>query len=280
MKQTNRKSILCPNCRKLISADETKCPHCGMADPGSRVKSTVLQFFHQPEVFVKTMIGINIAMYVLALLLSRHVFRSMMHPMMMLAPDGAILGILGTTGSGVVGWGHGWWTLVAANYLHGSLVHIGFNLLVFWQLCPLMIREYGISRTFIIYTLSGVVGFLISVAAGVYATIGASAAVCGLMGALIYFGKSRGGIYGQEIFRQIGGWAIGIFMFGFLISNINNWGHAGGLAGGAAMGYLLGYTDKARETRLHRRVAGMLAAATAGVLLWGIFLGVFYRFFM
>ena len=65
-------------------------------------------------------------------------------------------------------------------------------------------------------TFSGVFGFFVSYLAGVTFTIGASAAVCGLIGAALYFGKSRGGIYGQTIYRQIGGWAIGIFSYNFV----------------------------------------------------------------
>lgn len=51
----------------------------------------------------------------------------------------------------------------------------------------------------VIYTLSGMCGFLVSYLAGVGFTIGASAAVCGLIGAALYYGKRRGGRYGQTV---------------------------------------------------------------------------------
>jgi rhomboid protease GluP len=104
----------------------------------------------------------------------------------------------------------------------------------------LVIREYGTHRMIVIYTLSGVGGFLVSYLAGVGFTIGASAAVCGLIGAALYYGKSRGGIYGQAVYRQVGGWALGIVLFGLLVPGINNWAHGGGMAAGILMGLLSG----------------------------------------
>jgi len=124
---------------------------------------------------------------------------------------------------------------------------------------------------FIIYTLSGVFGFFVSYLAEVTFTIGASAAVCGLIGAALYFGKSRGGIYGQTIYRQIGGWAIGIFLFGFLVPSINNWAHGGGMLAGAALGFLLGYQERSREKQGHKIGALCCILITALVLLWAIF---------
>ena len=138
------------------------------------------------------------------------------------------------------------------------------------QLGPLVLHEYGNYRMFIIYTLSGVFGFFVSYLAGVTFTIGASAAVCGLIGAALYFGKSRGGTYGQAIFRQIGGWAIGIFMFGFMVPAINNWAHGGGMLAGAALGFLMGYRDRNRENQNHKIAALSCVFITALVLAWAI----------
>ena len=244
------------------------------------MKGLFLKFFYQPDVFVKTIIGLNIGMYVFSLLLSTNILGRMYSPLMMLSPSGRVLRLIGATGSMTVQGFQGWWTVLAANYLHVGIIHIFFNMLVFWQICPLAIREYGISRTFSIYTISGILGFVLSILAGVDSTIGASAAVCGLMGALIYYGKSRGGIYGQVIYRQIGGWALGIFLFGLLVPNINNWCHAGGMLGGILMGFLLGYEERISEKNGHQVLAKILCVLTVVVLLWSVFLGIFYGFLM
>jgi len=67
---------------------------------------------------------------------------------------------------------HRWWTVISANYLHGSLLHILFNMVAVRQLGALIVQEYGVYRTFSIYTISGVGGYLFSYLAGVPFTVG------------------------------------------------------------------------------------------------------------
>ena len=106
---------------------------------------------------------------------------------------------------------------------------------------------------FAIYTLGGVAGFVVSYLAGVQLTIGASAGVCGLVGATLYYGKSRGGVYGSAIYKQVGMWVIIMFVFGLLAPGINNWGHGGRYRWPAPLlGYLLGYHERKRETAVQR----------------------------
>ena len=121
-------------------------------------------------------------------------------------------------------------------------------------------------------------GFWASYLAGVPLTIGASAALCGLMGAALYYGKSRGGIYGRAVFRQIGNWAVGLILFGLLVPGINNWGHGGGLLSGAVFGALLGYRENPRQHPLHHLTAVILVLATICVLVWAVFSGFYLRF--
>ena len=209
-------------------------------------------------------------MFVLSLLFSARSTGFSLNPMRFLSPDSRSLFWLGASGSIPIANYHHWWSLVSANYLHGSIMHILFNMIALKQLGPLVLQEYGNYRMFVIYTLSGIFGFFVSYLAGVPFTIGASAAVCGLIGAALYFGKSRGGIYGQNIFRQIGGWAIGIFMFGFFIPGINNWAHGGGMLAGAALGFLMGYGERNRENQNHKIAALICVFITGLVLAWTI----------
>ncbi|MFP5214026.1 MAG: rhomboid family intramembrane serine protease, partial [Acidobacteriota bacterium] len=155
--------------------------------------------------------------------------------------------------------------------------HILFNMMALRQIGPFITQEYGVHRMFIIYTLSGVFGFWLSYMAGVRFTIGASAALCGLIGAGLYYGKSRGGAFGQQVFVQIRGWVISIFIFGFFFPGINNWGHGGGLAAGIALGYLLGYVEKRPEKLAHKLLAGLCVAVTALVLLWSAGIGIYVQ---
>lgn len=264
--------LLCPACRKLISADEPKCPYCGLPAPGSRLKQALSsRLLSDGGRFINALIAVNVIMYVLCLVISRRGLHVSGNPMTFLAPDSQALLLLGATGSIPIDQLHRWWTLLSASYLHGSMLHIAFNMIALRQISPLIVGEYGTARMFVIYSLSGVGGFLLSYLAGVPLTIGASAAVCGLIGAALYYGKSRGGRYGQAIYRQVGSWALGIFLFGILVPGINNWAHGGGMATGALLGMLMGYHERMRENRLHRFMSGLFLVLTIGVLLWSVF---------
>lgn len=130
----------------------------------------------------------------------------------------------------------------------------------------------------ILYTLAGVFGYWVSYLFGIGFTIGASAAVCGLIGAALYYGKSRGGSYGQEIYKQVGGWAISIFVFGLLVPGINNWGHGGGLLAGIVLGFALSYNERNKESLFHRMLAGICVISTVLVLGWAVMTALFYSF--
>ena len=279
MTSHQRQSILCPNCRKLISADESRCPHCGIARPGSWWKNNAwTRFFVSADQLIKAIVFLNLGMYVISLLFHPWSSGFSLNPLSLFSPSNKSLLVLGATGTIPIDRFHGWWSLVTANYLHGGIFHILFNMIALSQIAPLVIREYGAHRMVILYTLSGVIGFWVSYLAGVAFTIGASAAVCGLIGASLYYGKSRGGIYGKAIYKQIGAWALGLFIFGLLVPGINNWGHGGGIVAGAMLGFLLGYEEKRRERRFHRILAGFCVVATLLILLWAIGSGIYFRF--
>ena len=270
--------MLCPNCRKLISADEPRCPYCGTSAPGSVWRNNPLaKGFYHPDLLIKGIIGLNVAMFAICLLFNPMGTHMSLNPLTALAPSDRSLLLLGATGTLPIDRFGRWWTLLSANYLHGGLLHILFNMLAMRQLAQLVTREFGTYRFVAIYTIGGIAGFLASYLAGVPLTIGASAAVCSLMGALFYYGKSRGGIYGRIIYRQVGGWVVALFIFGLVVPGINNWGHGGGLLAGALLGALLGYSEKIPEKRYHRLLAGACAAATVLVLVWAVATGVYYR---
>ncbi len=275
----DRKSILCPNCRMLISGSERRCPFCGLSAPAAGWRRMApFKLFADPALLVKTVIGANIALFALSLMLDPHTLGLSANPLRLLSPSDQSLLVLGATGTIPIDRFQRWWTLLAANYLHGGVLHIFFNMAALRQLGILVINEYGPSRMFLIFTLGGVAGFLVSYLAGVQLTIGASAGVCALVGAVLFYGRSRGGTYGSAIYKQVGMWAIILFVFGMIVPGINNWGHGGGLVAGALLGFLLGYHEKKRETAFQKTLAAGCLVITAAVLAWAVLSSIYYRF--
>lgn len=271
---SSRYALLCPRCRKLVNTDEFTCPYCGLARPGARWRHNALaRLFTDSRRLIHAIILINVGMYLLSILIGGNRWHLAGNPMMFLRPESQGLLLLGATGAIPIDRLHHWWSLVSASYLHGGLLHILFNMLALRQIAPLVIREYGAHRMLAIYTLSGVCGFWLSYVAGVTFTIGASAAVCGLIGAMLYYGKSRGGIFGQAVYRQIGAWALAILVFGLVVPGINNWAHGGGMVAGMLLGLLMGYDERIKENGVHRWLGGLCLTGTALVLFWAVLNG-------
>ncbi len=271
MPYSERNSLLCPRCRKLISADEPVCPYCGLTRPGSRRAANLLGALRVDRFdAVRIIIYLNIAFYIVSLLFGSHTRESFMNPLSVLSPSNDALFDLGATGViPIVGYGR-WWTLISASFLHGGILHIFFNMAALSQVGPFVLAEFGFSRFVIIYLASGAMGFLLSLVAGIPFTIGASASICGLIGAIIYYGKSRGGFYGSMIYRQAMGWVIGLILFGFLVPEINNWAHGGGLVAGIVFAFILGYEEKRAENTFHRMLAAACILGTVAILLWAL----------
>lgn len=269
-------ALLCPNCRKLISRSMDECPYCHLRNPGSPLKKNPLTGGASPDDVIRLLLIVNGVMFALSILIDMRPGAFSASPFDFLSPSGRSLLVLGSTGSYPVFGLHRWWTLVSASYLHGSLLHLLFNMIALKQIGPLVIREFGANRMVLIYTLSGIGGYVVSSLMGVRLTIGASAAVCGLIGAMLFYGKHRGGNYGQAVFSQIGGWAVGIALFGFLVPGINNWGHGGGMAAGFLLALVLGYGERKQETIVHKASASVCLVGTGLILAWSFLNGALF----
>lgn len=167
-----------------------------------------------------------------------------------------------------------WWTVLSAGWLHGGLLHIGFNLYWIRNLAPPTAHLYGPGRTVIIYTVSSVGGFAASSVAGAFFpflpsflrgagfTVGASAPILGLLGALLYYGRRTGS---SQVTQQAKGLAIMLLLIGFIMPGVDNWAHLGGLGGGYLAAKLL---DPLKPERGNHLVGALvcLAASLLAVL--------------
>jgi rhomboid protease GluP len=202
-----------------------------------------------------------VALYVLSLVIDPAAVLAPRGPLDIFSPSVRALEMLGATGA--FRWAHGeWWTLVTAIYLHGSVLHILFNVLWIRQLGPAVEELYGPARFFVIFTISGAVGFAVSNLLGIPLTVGASGSIFGLLGAMVAFGRRRGGTFGAMVLRQYGQWALLLFILGFFMSGVNNLAHAGGFLGGLAAGLVLSLAERRAETTVDHLIAAGLLVLT------------------
>ncbi len=234
-KRQTRGSVVCRSCGKLVGVNDEKCLNCGASNPGLWGYSKVLRNISQGLDFVTLAIGGSILIYVLTLLFDIPGIR-MGGGLSILAPSTQSLFTFGASGAVPVFQYGRWWTILSAGWLHGGLLHIAFNMLWVRQLAPVTGQLYGVNRLIVIYTVSSASGFLLSSLAGVPLTIGASAPLFGLFGALVWAGKKTGS---SALGRQALMYAVILFAFGFFMSGIDNYAHLGGFAGGLGISYLL-----------------------------------------
>ncbi|MEW8957139.1 rhomboid family intramembrane serine protease [Clostridium sp.] len=132
-----------------------------------------------------------------------------------------------------------YYRLFTAMFLHGGLVHIGFNMYALKSLGELIEKIYGNKKFLAIYFIGGLTGSYFSYIFSDSISVGASGAIFALLGgALIYAHKEKGRI-GKDFFIEILK-VIGINIFiGLTLPNIDNYGHLGGLIGGAIVAYIL-----------------------------------------
>ncbi len=164
-----------------------------------------------------------------------------------------------------------WWTVLSAGWLHGSLLHIGFNLMWVRQLAPAVARLYGAGRATLIYVVSGATGFLLTSVVGAFSpfrvpilrgadvTLGASAAIFGLLGALIVYGRrtGRGGL-GQQFWI----WAGSMLLLSFFLP-IDNFAHLGGFLGGYVAARLLDPLQDEKPEHVLAALLGLVLSAVA-----------------
>jgi len=133
-----------------------------------------------------------------------------------------------------------YWRLIAPILLHGSLLHIGFNMYALYVLGPGLERNFGHLPFLALYLAAGFAGFVVSFLLTPSASLGASTAIFGLLaaqGVLLYRNRH---IYGERAtlaLRSLLNIAIINLLIG-LSPGIDNWGHMGGVLGGVLFAWI------------------------------------------
>jgi len=259
-------SVVCVSCGRLVGVRDERCFHCGRWNPALWGFSPLLRRLGADLGFTKLLLGGCATLFLVSLLMSPGAFQSG-SLFSLFSPDGRVLVRLGASGLLPVFVEGRWWTVLSAGWLHGGLIHIFFNMMWVRQLAPAVAGLYGAGRMILIWTAGSILGFFLSSASGVVfagipvlgnrgITIGASASIFALLGALLVYGRRTGQ---SAMRRQIWGWTLAGLLFGFVVPGIDNWAHLGGLAAGAGVARLL---DPLRPERLDH-VLGALACLVA-----------------
>lgn len=139
-----------------------------------------------------------------------------------------------------------WWRCITYAFAHGGLIHLAFNMVVLYQVGPLLEFELGAGRFLFLYTLTA----LTATIAGYFwhpatPVVGASGSLFGLIGfSVVYF--HRMGPAGVQIRNFMFQWALFAFIFGLLVG-ADNAGHLGGALGGGALGFGLPLSVRTRQ---------------------------------
>jgi len=258
-------SVLCPSCGQLVGVNDDRCLNCGRPRPGLWGFAGVLRTLGPDLGFVPIVMWTCGLLYLCTLAVDFQGVRSA--GLALLEPSGPALFLFGAAGAVPVYGAGRWWTVLSAAWLHGGVLHILFNMMALRAIAPAVVHLYGGARAILIYTVGAIVGFLASSTAGfllsgfpfvpdalrggAILTIGASAPIVGLVGALIYYGRRTGS---SLISSQAKSIVVMLVILGFVFPGIDNWAHLGGLGGG----YLTArFLDPLRPERADHVIAAL-----------------------
>jgi rhomboid protease GluP len=271
-------SVVCPNCGSLVGVRDDKCYSCGRVNPGLWGFAPILRRLGNDLGFVPVVIFGSVVLYILSLVISGPEVVRAAGLFSLLAPSGRALELLGASGAVPVFVNGMWWTVLSATWLHGNLLHILFNMMWVRDLGPVSAEVVGPARTVIIYVVSGVCGFLLSSVAGAYPilpiplfygagfTVGASASVFGLLGALFHYGQKSGSTLMRSEAKR---YAVILFIMGFIMPGVDNFAHAGGFVGGYVTSAF--FNPLTRERGDHMLIAALCLLATLLAIVFSLY---------
>jgi rhomboid protease GluP len=273
---------LCPACGQLVGASATHCHQCGasMSYSLAAASRSLSRFMPQTAPVTYVILSLCCVLYGVSLLAT-------IHQSGFEAPSGglgAIFGLGGISGNVLARMGASLplpydlaqpWRLVTAVFLHGSLLHIGFNMWVLMDIGPMIEEMYGSARFFFIFTATGACGYLASATFGHF-SVGASGALLGMIGVLLALTTGSRSMGMRMLRSQLITWLVYIAVMGLLMPGIDNLAHLGGFVSGFVLGKLM--ADRQPADAAERRqafalgwTAGLVVAASFAFMLFNYF---------
>jgi rhomboid protease GluP len=271
-KRENGRPKLCPACGTLVGSSATRCHQCGANLTFSLAAASRSLSKLMPETSPATygILTLSCLMYAISLVWTMRLSGFQM-------PSGGGLGALfsfgGINSEVLQRLGASLplpynlaqpWRFVTAVFLHGSILHIGFNMWVLMDIGPMIEELYGSARYLFIYVVTGIAGYVLS-SLFLHFSVGGSGALLGLIGVMLAVTMGRKSAGMQMLRGQIIRWLIYLAVFGLFFRGIDNTAHAGGFVAGFILGKLM--ADRAPVAPEERKRAYVLGWASALLVL-------------
>ena len=223
----------------LVGVDDDRCYNCNRRNPGLWGFAPALRSLGHDLGFAPFVIGTCVFVFALTLIYSGGAIGGG-GGFSFMSPSSTALFLFGASGSiPVFNFGR-WWTVLSASWLHGGILHIFMNMMAVRQLAPAAADLYGPGRAVIIYVVGGMAGFALSSFAGEFIppllilrgspfTVGASASIAALIGAVLAYGHRSGSGMARQYAMQ---YVVMLIIMAFIFPVVDNYAHAGGFAGG------------------------------------------------
>jgi rhomboid protease GluP len=241
------KRRMCPHCRAFITTDDRVCPYCHEPVAPQRTERA------SSGAILGGLIPNAGYLTILILLINTGLYLASRYNENLLE-YGASYGPRIVNGE--------WYRLVTAGFLHGGLLHILMNSWVMFDLGAQVEALFGGARMLVIYFVATVTGFALSAVIG-HVSVGASAALFGLVGAMIAMGtRYRAGV-GEMIRAIYIRYLIYLLIFSFM-PGVDMAAHIGGLIGGFGVAYAAGRpeSDRSPIERFWQIAAGLAILIT------------------
>ena len=165
-----------------------------------------------------------------------------------------------------------WWRLFSSMFLHGGVLHVGFNMYALWVGGRVVERIYGHVGYALLYAFAGLLGSVASAMTTQVPSVGASGAVFGIFGALLAFLLRRRRLLPAAVLKRLRSVVLIVVgfnvAFGFAVPGIDQAAHLGGLAGGFLAGLLLAPAFTDSTMRRPWAVYPVLVLAGTAVVWW------------
>lgn len=236
-------AILCPRCGALESPRNAACHRCGGSlAPVARKVVEAATWLSRPDLPVLILRSLLFLHYIAVgwLTIARGG-----RPIELLWPGPefaqALLALGAIQGHAVLVGGE-WWRLATAMFAHFGILHLFFNTMALNAVGAETTRNLGPARFVLVYLLSGILANAASLWwNGLdFFQVGASGAICGLIGSLTMIARIRGGAYQQVVQRVTTQWIVMVLVFGFLVSGVDNVAHVVGMIAGALLTRMVG----------------------------------------